>query len=185
MQLTHPSCHVLGIQLCKNGVVDGTSVPCTCPGAPSCEECILQPNSPNNILLLLDGDAPDTSAAVDPNNPNILLSSNLDPVTGCRDECLANPACTSFYVHIETASRGNCYLRSSYLLRNQQFEAPGTAFYALTACNKCKIGYFPKERGCYGEYLQHCRGVLMFSSHYYRNSCPPLNPPSHGAPPGL
>jgi hypothetical protein len=147
---THSPSPPPGIQLCKGGFVDGSSVPCTCPGAPSCAECILQPDSPANLLLLLDGDAPASSAAVDPNNPAIFLSSNLDPVTGCRDECMNNPACTSFYVHIETASRGNCYLRTSYYLQNQKFKAPGTAFYALTTCNKCKIGYFPKERGCYG-----------------------------------
>ena len=138
------------VDVCKNGVIDGTSIACTCPGTPHCSECFVQRTTSNGVLLVQDGGAPKVSASLDPDNPMVVIPGNIEPLLGCRDLCLASTECSSFFVHVAGESRGSCFLKTSYTVsRGLEFTA-NAAFYALPSCSKCNNGYVEKERGCAG-----------------------------------
>jgi hypothetical protein len=137
------------VQVCKDGVIEGTSVPCTCPGGSSCSECYLQASAPNGLLLVQDGGAPEIAFSLDSDNPVEFIPDNIEPLVGCRDLCLANTACNSFFVHVSGPSRGACFLKKSYTVSRGLVYTPGTLYYAMTYCSKCNAGYFAKERTCF------------------------------------
>ena len=147
------------VDLCKNGVIDGTSVPCSCPGDAQCTECFVQSNSANGLLLVQDGGAPKVAASLDPETPMIVIPDNIEPLLGCRDLCAANTSCNSFFVHVNGDSRGACFLKKSYTVSRGLDFTPNTFFYAMPYCAKCQVGYFAKERSCFGECDAGCARV--------------------------
>lgn len=141
------------VLLCKNGRLDGTSVPCSCPSSDRCSECLIQSSAPPGLLLVQDGGTPRVSASLDPDNPVQFIPDNIEPLAGCRDLCLANTACNSFFVHVAGESRGACFLKRSYTVTRGLDFTPGTFYYALSTCTKCQPGFFIKDRSCVVEAL--------------------------------